>query len=61
MKPDESDRRLLPRLPAALLRAVLPRAERDEVLADVAAEFAAIAAREGRVAASGWLWTQLLR
>src|SRR5689334_3567016 len=61
MKSDESDRRLLPRLPAALLRAVLPRAERDEILADVASEFAAMAAREGRTSASRWLWRQLLR
>ena len=59
--PDESDRRLLPRLPVALLRVVVPRAERDEVLADVAAEFAAIAGREGRAAATRWLWSQLLR
>jgi len=57
---DESDGHLLPRFPAALLRAVLPSAEREEVLADVESEFAAMAARDGRATASRWLWRQVL-
>ncbi|MDB4874507.1 MAG: permease [Gemmatimonadetes bacterium] len=51
---------LLPRLPIALLRAFLPRAERDEVLADVAAEYehraadvGALRARRSRVRGAG--------
>ncbi|MFL5574492.1 MAG: ADOP family duplicated permease [Gemmatimonadaceae bacterium] len=50
-----------PRLPMALLRALLPRAERDEVLADVAAEYAEQDAAGGRAAARQWLWRQALR
>ena len=37
---DVPPHRALPRLPAALRRALVPRGERDEVLADLAAEFA---------------------
>jgi hypothetical protein len=48
-----------PRLAVALLRALLPRAERAEVLADVAAEYAARAAA-GRGDAGRWLWAQAL-
>ncbi len=51
---------LLPRLPMALLCALLPRAERDEVLADVRAEYVAIAAEHGLAAARRWLWRQAL-
>ena len=49
----------LPPLPAALLRVLLPRAERDEVLADVAAEYAEHAMADGP-AARRWLWRQAL-
>ena len=49
----------LPRLPALLLRALLPRAERDEVLADVAAEYAA-RAEAGAASARRWLWRQVV-
>ncbi|HZI11540.1 MAG TPA: ADOP family duplicated permease [Myxococcus sp.] len=49
-----------PRLPLALLRAWLPYAERDEVIAELSAEFTAREAREGRQAAGAWLWRQVL-
>jgi len=52
--------RSLPRLPAALLRALLPRAEADEVLADIAVEFDQHAAAHGRESAKRWLWHQAL-
>ena len=45
---------------AALFRGLLPYAEHDEVLADLAAEHADRVARHGRVAARLWLWRQLL-
>lgn len=57
----ETDGRYMPRLPAALLRALLPRAERDEVLADITAEYAEITVRSGRAMATRWLWRQALR
>ena len=60
-QPHKSDGRGLPRLPAALLRTLLPRAEREEVLADISAEYAQIAARSGLGVAKGWLWRQALR
>jgi predicted permease len=44
-----------------LLRILLPRAERDEVLADLTAEYAEHAARSGRAEARRWLWRQALR
>src|SRR5687768_9085644 len=47
VQPTPRARRSLPRLPAALLRALLPRAERDEVLADIAVEFDQHAAAHG--------------
>ena len=50
----------LPRFPLALLRRLLPRAERDEVLADMRAEFMEIAAADGLPAAKRWLWRQAL-
>lgn len=50
----------LPRLAAALLRRLLPYAERDEVLADLADEHQARARTAGRVAAWGWAWRQVL-
>jgi predicted permease len=40
---------------------LLPRAERDELLADVRAEFAARGAADGEAAARRWLWWQTLR
>lgn len=51
----------LPRLPLALLRALLPRAERDEVLADLSAEYVEHAAAGGQAEAGRWLWRQALR
>jgi len=50
----------LPRLPVALLRRLLPRAERDEVLADIRVEYVEIAAAEGLATAKRWLWRQAL-
>src|SRR5690349_5879113 len=50
----------LPRVPFSILRRLLPRAERDEVLADLRAEFVEIAAADGLPAAKGWLWRQAL-
>jgi len=50
----------VPRLPLRLLRAWLPYAERDEVIAELSAEFSARAAREGPPAARAWLWRQVL-
>ena len=50
----------LPRLPAAILRALLPLAERDEVLGDFAEEFAARAGAHGPASARRWLWGQVL-
>src|SRR5438094_3239962 len=58
---DESGGRSLPRLPATLLRALLPYAERDELLADIAAEYAQLAAARDRAVAQRWLWRQTLR
>jgi putative ABC transport system permease protein len=55
-----SDRAPLPRLPAALLRLLLPDAERDEVLDDLAAEHRERARSSGERAASAWLWRQVL-
>jgi putative ABC transport system permease protein len=50
----------LPRLPMALLRVLLPRAEQDEVLADLAAEHAAHVRMLGAASAGRWLWRQAL-
>jgi putative ABC transport system permease protein len=50
-----------PRLPFALLRVLLPRAERDELLADVEAEFATRGTVDGDASARRWLWWQTLR
>ena len=50
-----------PRLPMALLGALLPRAERTELLADLRAEYAELAAAAGPAAARRWLWQQALR
>jgi putative ABC transport system permease protein len=48
------------RLAIRLLGALLPRAERDEVLGDVRAEHAARAAGSGRARADEWLWRQVI-
>jgi predicted permease len=45
----------------ALLSAMLPRAERDEVLADLTAEYDEHVVAEGPAAARRWLWRQALR
>ena len=50
----------VPRLAAALLRLLLPRAERDEVLADVRAEYAGRLGRDGAASARRWLWRQVV-
>ncbi|MFP2931853.1 ABC transporter permease, partial [Pyxidicoccus sp. 3LG] len=50
----------VPRLPLALLRAWLPYAERDEVIAELTVELSTREAREGRRAARAWLWRQVL-
>jgi predicted permease len=51
--------RSLPPLPRRLLRALLPRAERDEILADVAAEYDARRTALGEPLARRWLWRQV--
>src|SRR5690242_8487870 len=56
----ESNEVSLPRLPLALLRRLLPRAERDEVLADIRKEYVDIAAEHGLATARRWLWRQAL-
>src|SRR5690348_7635875 len=56
----ENDGYPLPRLPAAVLRALLPRAERDEILGDVSAEYAQLHAKAGAAAARRWIWGQAL-
>jgi putative ABC transport system permease protein len=60
LEPRSGDPHKVPRLPLALLRAWLPYAERDEVIVELRAEFASREAREGRRAASAWLWRQVL-
>jgi len=47
-----------PRFPRTLLRALLPRAERDEVLAELEIEYAQRAASHGTRAAGRWAWRQ---
>jgi putative ABC transport system permease protein len=44
----------------AIVRALLPYAERDEVLEDLAAEHRQRVAADGRLAATRWLWRQLI-
>jgi putative ABC transport system permease protein len=53
----------MPRLPvvvSALFRALTPIAERDELLADLQAEYAWRAGKFGRAAAHGWAWRQAI-
>jgi predicted permease len=45
----------------ALLRALLPRAERDELLADLRVEFVERCAADGEGSARRWLWWQTVR
>jgi predicted permease len=52
---------MLPRFPAALLRLLLPRAGRDELMADFSAEYAGRVQTSGESAARRWLWGQALR
>jgi predicted permease len=51
----------VPRIPLALLGVLLPRAERDELLADVRAEFAERKLANGDASARRWIWWQTLR
>ncbi|HYN20869.1 MAG TPA: ABC transporter permease, partial [Thermoanaerobaculia bacterium] len=48
------------RFAASLLRALLPIAERDEVLGDLRDEYARRRAAQGRAVAAVWLWRQVL-
>lgn len=57
---DEPRTPTLPRLPALLLRALLPRAERDELLVDFAAEYSARSGSDGEGAARRWIWAQVV-
>src|SRR4051794_3902651 len=50
----------LTRVLLGLVRALLPYAERDEVIDDLTAEHAHRAATRGRVGARLWLWRQLV-
>lgn len=53
----------MPRLPvvvSALFRALTPIAERDELLADLQAEYAWRAGKFGRAAAHAWAWRQAI-
>jgi putative ABC transport system permease protein len=49
-----------PRLPFTVLHALLPRAERDELIAELEAEFAHRAVADGPVAARKWAWRQAI-
>ena len=51
----------LPLIPLALLRALLPRAERDEVIADLAAEYAQMEVAAGTASARRWFWRQAVQ
>ncbi|MDQ8166033.1 MAG: ADOP family duplicated permease [Gemmatimonadota bacterium] len=50
----------IPRLPIALLRMVLPRAARDEIVGDIVGECREIAAEQGERAARRWIWGQTI-
>ena len=50
----------LPRLPARILRGLLPLAERDEILEDFAVEHAERLAASGPLAARLWIWRQVV-
>lgn len=49
-----------PAIPLRLLARLVPRAERDEVLADVRAEYADRLASDGKALADRWLWQQAM-
>ncbi|MGB2717352.1 MAG: ADOP family duplicated permease [Vicinamibacterales bacterium] len=51
----------LPRVVAATFRALIPIAERDEVLADLRAEYEQRIAADGSAAARRWVWRQAFR
>lgn len=51
----------VPRLPLTLLHWLLPRAEREEVVEDVRAEFQAMVLERGPSVAHRWIWRQALR
>ncbi|HEV8236573.1 MAG TPA: hypothetical protein VGP84_18300, partial [Gemmatimonadaceae bacterium] len=44
-----------------MLRCLLPRSERDEVIADISSEYEELVVVRGRAAARRWLWRQTLR
>jgi hypothetical protein len=46
-------------VPLRIFRALLPPAERAEVIADLETEYGVRRARDGRLASSRWLWGQL--
>src|SRR5512132_2380932 len=50
----------MPRLAFGLMRALVPPAERDELLADVADEYAHRRDADGAAAARRWLWGQVV-
>src|SRR5262245_33335604 len=50
----------LPNGVAAVLRRFMPGAEHDEILADFADEYARRADQRGHMAASVWVWGQVL-
>ena len=52
---------MLPLFPAALLRLLLPRAERDELMADIVAEYASRREAAGDDVARRWLWRQAMQ
>jgi predicted permease len=49
----------VPSLPLALIRLLLPAAERDEIIADLDREFTERAVMNGQPAARRWLWSQV--
>jgi predicted permease len=51
----------VPRLPLVLLRRLLPAPERDELLADLVAEYVDRATTAGPAVARRWLWRQTIR
>lgn len=58
--PSSPPRRRLPAFVAATFRTLLPIAEREEVVADLEAEYAERTAAHGRGAARRWAWQQAL-
>ncbi|MEP6732709.1 MAG: ABC transporter permease [bacterium] len=50
----------LPRIAAAILSALIPRAERDELLHDLASEFGERASQHGSLHAHLWCWRQII-